>query len=134
MDLSTHKNEILQPLREKAKFALRDENAAWTAIKASVETALRPPSSAVLETLVYSLALIYVNQTGAMPGFSNSDNETLFERFAVSVIKLVIPTVTRNQVKYAIRKIDAKKSDRFRADLGKLTIGLKLVQNIRPAE
>jgi hypothetical protein len=134
MDLSTHRSEILQTLRRKTKSALRDENVAWPAIEASVNSALGLPSSVMLENLVYSLALIYVDQTGAMPGFSNSDNETLFERFAASVIKPVMPMVTRNQVKYAIRKMDARKSGRFRADLGKLTTGLKLVQNIRSAE
>jgi hypothetical protein len=83
----------------------------------------------VVETLVYSLALIYADQTGSLPGFSNSDNETRFERFAVSVAKRVVPTATRSQLKYAIKKIDAKHSAQFKNDLGKVASGLEVFQS-----
>ena len=123
MDLNIHKCEILQTLRGKIKSTLRDESAAWKAIEISAASAAGAPHSAAIETLVYSLALIYAAQTSSMPGFSNSDNETLFERFAASVVKRVVPTATRSQLKYAIRKIDPKHSERFKFDLGKVASG-----------
>jgi len=128
MDLTIHQGEILQTLRETTKSTLRDEGAAWKAIEISAAPAAEVPRSAAIETLVYSLALIYADQTGLMPSFSNSDNETLFERFAASVVKRVVPTATRSQLKYAVRKIDPKHSERFRSDLGKVASGRNVDQ------
>jgi hypothetical protein len=130
MNLSTYKTEILRTLRENAKSTVRDESAAWSAIEASTDLAANSPSSAVVETLVYSLALIYADQTGSLPGFSNSDNETRFERFAVSVVKRVVPTATRSQLKYAVRKIDPKHSARFMDDLRKVASGVEVFQTL----
>ena len=117
MDLGRYRNEIIQSLRAKLRQPLRDEDAAWAAIEAKANSFAQGPGRLLFDDLVYSLALIYADQTGLLPGFSNSDNETLFERFAYCVIKYVAPMTTQNQLKYAIRKIDPKHSAQFRHDL-----------------
>ena len=108
------KKEILETLRRK-RHDLPDEDAAWASITAAA--AERLDSSSEVSPLVYQLGLIYARHTGAMPGYTNSDNQTHFERFAGAVLARVAPRVTQNQLRAMIRKLDAKNNGRFQDDL-----------------
>ncbi|MGZ5925904.1 MAG: hypothetical protein ACXWLJ_04435 [Rhizomicrobium sp.] len=101
---------------------MRNEEAAWRAIEMAVARASdpdHPPANrkARLEEYIYQLSLIYVHQTGAMPGFTNSESETRFERFAFAIPVPAELKITRNLIKAAIRRLDAKHNSRFANDL-----------------
>ena len=106
------KDEILRALRRK-RHDLLDEAGAWAAIIAAADrrSDLQPAS------LVYDLGIIYARHTGAMPSYTNSDNETHFERFAGAVLAGVAPRVTQNQLRGMIRKLDAKRNPQFQDDV-----------------
>ncbi len=70
-----------------------------------------------IERYVYELCLIYADQTGAMPGFTNSESETRFERFAHSIPVPAELKLTRNFLKACIRRVDAKRNPQFASDL-----------------
>ena len=118
MDLDKHRDEILTALRGRA--ALRDEAAAWRAIARAVLAVADGQDGdrkARIEQYVYELCLIYAHQTGAMPGFTNSESETRFERFANSIPVPAELKLTRNYLKACIRRVDAKRNPQFARDL-----------------
>jgi hypothetical protein len=114
MNLDLHKEEILTPLRSKA-LKLRNEDAAWTAVKDLAARQLAEPME--LQALTYALALVYARHTGAIPGYTNADTETVFEKFAGAFLRPVMPRATQNQVRAAKKKIDPKRNAQFQADL-----------------
>jgi len=122
MDLDKHRDEILKALRIGKRTKLRDEDAAWQAIEHAVSGILNRAGQetdrkARIERYVYELCLIYADQTGAMPGFTNSESETRFERFAHSIPVPAELKLTRNYLKACIRRIDAKRNPQFARDL-----------------
>ena len=121
MDLGKHRDEILNALRGAKRTELRDEQAAWRAIERAASTVADSTQDAGrkarIEHYVYELCLIYAHQTGAMPGFTNSESETRFERFANSIPVPADLKLTRNYLKACIRRVDAKRNPQFARDL-----------------
>ena len=122
MDLDKHRDEILKALRMGNRTELRDEGAAWQAIERAVSAILDGAGQAEdrkarIERYVYELCLIYAHQTGAMPGFTNSESETRFERFANAIPVPAELKLTRNYLKACIRRVDAKRNPQFARDL-----------------
>ncbi|MBN9544596.1 MAG: hypothetical protein J0I19_03925 [Alphaproteobacteria bacterium] len=118
MDLDKHRDEILKALRGRTE--LRDESAAWRTIERAVLAVADGQDGdrkARIEQYVYELCLIYAHQTGAMPGFTNSESETRFERFAHSIPVPADLKLTRNYLKACIRRVDAKRNPQFARDL-----------------
>lgn len=70
-----------------------------------------------LDRYIYGLGLIYAHQTGSMPAFTNGETETRFERFVNAVPGPLGLRLTRNLVKAAIRRIDARRNPQFADDL-----------------
>jgi hypothetical protein len=120
MTLNDHQEAILAALRSVCRTALRDENGAWRDI-ATASDRLSDPGGpdrkARLDRYIYDLGLIYAHQTGAMPGFTNSESETRFERFVAAIPMAAEWKVTRNLIKACIRRIDAKRNPEFARDL-----------------
>lgn len=118
MDLGKHRDEILKALRGRAE--LRDEEAAWRAIERAASAVAEGQDGdrkVRIEQYVYELCLIYAHQTGAMPGFTNSESETRFERFANAIPVPADLRLTRNYLKACIRRVDAKRNPQFARDL-----------------
>ena len=118
MGLDHRKTAILQQLRNGRKPAM-DEAEAWAAILATVG-AIREPSERKADQkrwadeCVFQLGLIYSHYTDALPGFTNCQAETRFERFARAVMVEAAPIhVSRNLIKSAIRRLDAKRNRQF---------------------
>ncbi len=126
MILGGHKDEILAALRAARHAPLRDEDAAWCDIVKAAERLADPDGperKARLDRYIYDLGLIYAHQTGAMPGFTNSESETRFERFAATVPLAAELKVTRNLIKACIHRIDAKHNPQFARDLENMERG-----------
>jgi hypothetical protein len=125
MGLGKHKEQILAALRAGCRLPLRSENAAWHAIERIVplvaDSAGGVDRKTRVDHYIYELCLIYAYQTGAMPGFTNSESETRFERFAYSIPIPVELKLTRNHLKSCIRRIDAKRNPDFARDLENLS-------------
>ena len=122
MSLGKHRDEILKALCPGKHAVLRDEDVAWRDIARAVSglsDGADPEADrkARIERYVYELCLIYADQTGAMPGFTNSESETRFERFAHSIPIPVELKLTRNFLKACIRRVDAKRNPQFARDL-----------------
>lgn len=122
MGLNHHKAVIMATLRASCRVGLRDEDAAWRAIESIVARAADPnhldkEQKERLDQYVYALSLLYTHQTCAMPGFTNGENETRFERFIHAIPAPAGLRVTRNLVKAAIRRLDAKRNQQFARDL-----------------
>ena len=113
---------ILGLLKAACRGELRDEEEAWSAIELVLAGAADPHQADKdqkerLDQYIYALSLIYAHQTGAMPGFTNGENETRFERFVYAIPVPAGLRLTRNLVKAAIRRLDAKRNPRFAKDL-----------------
>ena len=122
MGLAKYREQILAALRTAGRAPLRDEEAAWRAIEKAVARATEPNSresdrKTRLDEYIYQLSLIYAHQTGTMPGFTNSESETRFERFAYAIPLPAELKVTRNLIKLGIRRLDAKHNPQFARDL-----------------
>jgi hypothetical protein len=122
MGLGKHRDEILAALRGVRRAPLRDEDAAWSAIEKAVMRATDPTHGeadrkARLDEYIYRLSLIYTHQTGALPGFTNSESETRFERFVFIIPVPAELKITRNLIKAGIRRLDAKHNPQFASDL-----------------
>ncbi len=122
MGLGKFREQILAVLRAACRVPLRDEEAAWRSIEKVMAQVSSPnldgaDRKARLEEYVYQLSLIYAHQTRAMPGFTNSESETHFERFAFAIPVPAELKITRNLIKAAIRRLDAKHNPRFGSDL-----------------
>src|ERR1700754_4829954 len=122
MGLGKHREQILAALRMGCRAPLRDEGAAWRAVEriaSAVADDAEPGADRKLriDRYVYGLGLLYAHQTGAMPGFTNSESETRFERFVSSIPVPVELKLTRNYLKACIRRIDAKHNPQFARDL-----------------
>jgi len=122
MGLGKHREQILAALRGARRTSLRDEEAAWRAIEKVVARVIDhgrdgTDRKARLDEYIYQLSLIYAHQTGAMPGFTNSESETRFERFAFAIPVPAELKITRNLFKAGIRRLNAKHNSRFANDL-----------------
>jgi hypothetical protein len=120
MSLGKHRDEILKALCPGKNAVLRDEDVAWRDIERAVSEisgGAGGDRKARIERYVYELCLIYADQTGAMPGFTNSESETRFERFANSIPVPAELKLTRNFLKACIRRVDAKRNPQFARDL-----------------
>lgn len=122
MGLGKHREQILAALRAACRAPLRDEAGAWRAIEAAAARAMgaskgETDRKARLDDYIYRLSLTYAYQTGAMPGFTNSESETRFERFVFAIPVPAELKVTRNLVKACIRRLDAKRNPQFASDL-----------------
>lgn len=118
MGLDHQKAPILELLRNGRRVVL-DEAEAWAAITA-VANSIKKPSARKADQkrwadeYVFSLGLIYARHTGTLPGFTNCQAETRFERFARAVMVEMAPIhVSRNLIKSAIRRLDAKHNPQF---------------------
>ena len=122
MAMSSQRERTLNVLRTACRSTLRDEDAAWRGIESILANAAASDLARIdqkmrLERYIYALGLIYTHQTGAMPGFTNGETETRFERFVNAVPAPIGLRITRNLVKDCIRRIDAKRNPRFAHDL-----------------
>ena len=122
MGLGKYRDQILAALRGARRAPLRDEDAAWNAIEKAVMRATdssrgETDRKARLDEYIYQLSLIYAHQTGALPGFTNSESETRFERFAFAIPVPAELKITRNLIKAGIRRLDAKRNPQFASDL-----------------
>jgi hypothetical protein len=118
MALERQKALILEQLRNGRRAAI-DEAEAWTAITAAARSIQRPSARKAdqkrwADEYVVSLGLIYARYTGTLPGFTNCQAETRFERFVRAVMVEEAPIhVSRNLIKSAIRRMDAKHHPQF---------------------
>src|SRR5665213_1445695 len=122
MGLGKYRDQILAALRGARRAPLRDEGAAWSAIEKAVMRATDSSRGETdrktrLDEYIYQLSLIYAHQTGALPGFTNSESETRFERFAFAIPVPAELKITRNLIKAGIRRLDAKRTPQFASDL-----------------
>ena len=124
MLLADKRERILSLLRGMSRHPLPDENAVWH----EIETALahvdsgkaNGKSKQELDDCVYALALVYTHYVGAMPAFSNSDRQTRFEKFVLTVPMPIEFRVTPNRIKASIRRLDAKHNPSFARDLQRM--------------
>jgi hypothetical protein len=125
MGLGDYRDTILAALRAGCRTALRDEKAAWRAIQSLLDDAgaagqADKDQKERLDRYIYGLGLIYAHQTGSMPAFTNGETETRFERFVNAVPGPLGLRLTRNLVKAAIRRIDARRNPQFADDLANM--------------
>jgi len=125
MGLEDRRDFIMASLKSGQPRALLDEASAWRAIVAAVAAAGSPghkkrEHKSWADRLIYDLGLIYAHQTGALPGYTNSETETRFERFACAVMAGSGIRLTRNLVKAAIRRLAPKENSRFARTLAEL--------------
>jgi len=117
MALEHQKTFILQQLRNGRRVFI-DEAEAWTAIT-TIARSIKDPSERKADQkrwadeYIFSLGLLYANYTGTLPGFTNCQAETRFERFARAVMEDVPIHVSRNLIKSAIRRLDPKHNPQF---------------------
>jgi hypothetical protein len=125
MGLEDRKDFIMASLRSRQPRALLNEGEAWRGIVAAVDAAGDPGGrkrehKRWADRLIYDLGLLYAHQTGTLPGFTNSENETRFERFAYAVMANSGIRLTRNLVKAAIRRLAPKENPDFARALAEL--------------
>jgi hypothetical protein len=108
MSLTRSRAAVLAQLHAASRSRLLTDAAAWHAIEAAW---LAQSDDGSLEDYVYRLGLVYSLHTGSMPGYSNGENETHFERFVMSIPPPPGIKVTRNGIKTSTRKL--KRDTRF---------------------
>jgi len=118
MGLDHQKAVILQELRIGRRRVI-DEAEAWEAILAVAGSIRRPSERKAdqrrwADECVFNLGLVFTHYTETLPGFTNCQAETRFERFARAVMVEVAPIhVSRNLIKAAIRRLNAKNNPQF---------------------
>jgi hypothetical protein len=125
MGLEDRKDFILASLKSGQPRGILNEDNAWRAILAAMAAAGEPGSmkrehKRWADALIYDLGLLYAHQTGSLPGFTNSENETRFERFACAVMADSGVKLTRNLVKAAIRRLAPRENPAFTRALAEL--------------
>ena len=125
MGLEDRRDFVMASLRSRQPRTLLNEDNAWRAIAAAIEKAGRPgrmkrEHKRWADVLIYDLGLIYAHQTGTLPGFTNSETETRFERFACAAMADSGIRLTRNLVKAAIRRLAPKENEAFTRALAEL--------------
>ena len=114
MPIQPHKEAILAPLRSRS-VRLRDEHILWQELDAlATYQQAKDPTLAVL---VYRLAVIYTRYTGALPGYTKSDSQTVFEKFADAFLRPLTPRATENQIRSTLHAIDPKRNKQFDLDV-----------------
>jgi hypothetical protein len=94
----------LIPDQDAAQRDLDSVFLEWEEADASTTTCL------TLERRINDLALIYVRHTSLLPGYTNSEEYTRFERFAGAILLPMPVKATRNLIKAAIRQLNARKN------------------------
>ena len=125
MVLEDRKEFVMASLKSGQPRGLLNEDDAWRAIMAAVAAAGNPGQmkrehKRWADRLIYDLGLLYAHQTGMLPGFTNSENETRFERFACAVMADSGIKLSRNLVKAAIRRLAPKENPIFTRALAEL--------------
>ena len=125
MGLEDRKDFIMASLRSGQPRGLLNEDQAWRAIVTAVGAAGRPGSmkrehKSWADGLIYDLGLNYAHQTGMLPGFTNSENETRFERLAYAVMADSGIRLSRNLIKAAIRRLAPRENPAFTRALAEL--------------
>jgi hypothetical protein len=118
MPLNLRREYILACLRSACPSSQLDENEAWSSIKLAFEALGNRPTPKRdqkhwADQYVFRLGVIFAHHTGSMPGFTNSDGETRFERFARAIMVVEGFEITRNLVKAAIRRLSARQNSQF---------------------
>jgi hypothetical protein len=119
MSLDNQKSFILGCLRAGRSVSRLDEDEIWNAIQLAAVSVKAPTERKSdqrrwADEYVFLLGLIFANSTDTLPGFTNCQNETRFERFARAVmLEGVSIHVSRNLIKSAIRRLDAKRNPQF---------------------
>ncbi|MGZ5921631.1 MAG: hypothetical protein ACXWLJ_05105 [Rhizomicrobium sp.] len=116
----TNKEEVLAVLRAASR-GIADEVQACRDIEAQI-AAKRGISGhwnpkQEIDECVYALALVFSHHTGSMPAYTNGERPTLFEQFLVALPLPAEYRMTRNRIKAAIRRLDAKRNPAFKHDL-----------------
>jgi hypothetical protein len=131
MSVADKRTEILNVLRSVSSRPMQNENAVWR----DIEVVMARQSFAhcpwnpkkEIDACVYALALVYTHATGIMPAFTNCESPTRFERFLLSIPMPPEFRITRNRIKAAIRRLDAKRNPAFADDL-------RMIENQHAAE
>ena len=109
MALSNHKEFILATLHAASHAELLDEDAAWRDIQQAVVDAEedRGDEKGRIDRYVAALSGIYGDQIST-PQFFDGTSTTRFERFVHAIPAPAGMTITRDLVKAAIRRLDAR--------------------------
>jgi hypothetical protein len=109
MALTNHKEIILATLHAASRAELRDENAAWRDIEQIVAAASDDDGDEKtrMDRYIAALSYLYAGQIGT-PEFFDGTSSTRFERFVHAIPPPAGLTVTRDLVKAAIRRLDAR--------------------------
>ena len=110
MALNNHKEIILATLHAASHAELRDEEAAWQAIERTVADAIADDDGDQryrIDRYVMALSRIYASQIG-MPQIFDGSPVTRFERFVHAIPAPAGLNVSRDLVKAAIRRLDAR--------------------------
>ena len=126
MSLDSRKALILACLQNGRRYLPIDEDEVWAAIQ-NVAGSIKAPTERKrdqrrwADEYVFPLGLIFARYTDTLPGFTNCQNETRFERFARAVMLEDVPIhVSRNLIKSAIRRLDAKRNAQFMDQLQRM--------------
>lgn len=110
MQLSNHKEIILATLHAASHAELQDEDAAWREIEQTVARAATEEDAdqkSRMDRYIRALSRIYENQVG-MPQCFDGGSVTRFERFVHAIPAPDGLNITRDLVKAAIRRLDAR--------------------------
>jgi len=110
MHLSNHKEIILATLHAASHAELLDEDAAWRDIERTVTVAGADHEGDEryrIDRYVMALSRIYADQVG-MPQRFDASPITRFERFVHAIPAPDGLIITRDLVKAAIRRLDAR--------------------------
>jgi hypothetical protein len=122
MPLSPRREYILACLKAAQPSSRWTEDEAWNSIKETFEELgarpqLKRDQKLWADRYVFRLGVTYAHHTGAMPGFTNCEAETRFERFARAIMVDDGIEISRNLVKAAIRRLRARQNAEFLASL-----------------
>lgn len=109
MALTNHKEIILATLHAASHAELLDEEAAWLGIERIVAAAAGDAGDEKgrIDRYIAALSRIYADQVG-MPQFFDGSSTTRFERFVHAIPAPDGLCITRDLVKAAIRRLDAR--------------------------
>jgi hypothetical protein len=119
-----NKAQILSVLNAASAKLSVDEACAWRDIEFvlskdwSDQCGWNPKRQ--IDDCVYALALVFSYHTGIMPAFTNCESATWFEKFLLCIPMPAAFRITRNRIKAAIRRLDAKRNPSFARDLHRM--------------
>jgi hypothetical protein len=115
---SQRKEFILACLKSACPSGKLIEIEAWNSIELTFEKLGSLPTPKRdqkhwADQYVFRLGVIYAHHTGSLPGFTNGDGETRFERFARAIMADNEIEISRNLIKAAIRRLSARQNVQF---------------------